>query len=82
MHPDDPARLARIRVARREAPVTRQLEPAFGYWSACSMRRGAASLAPLEEPDAYRDVPRRVLGKDGKIRPWAPPAGLGAPRPG
>jgi len=33
----------------------------------------AASLAPLEDPDAYRDVPRRVLGNDGKIRPWAPP---------
>jgi hypothetical protein len=33
----------------------------------------AASLAPLEETDAYRDVPRRVLGNDGKIRPWKPP---------
>jgi hypothetical protein len=33
----------------------------------------AASLAPLEEPDAYVGVPRRVLGNDGKIRPWAPP---------
>jgi hypothetical protein len=31
----------------------------------------AQSLAPLEEPDAYRDVPRRVLGNDGKIRPWS-----------
>lgn len=38
----------------------------------------AGSLAPLEEPGAYREVPRRVLGNDGKIRPWAP-AGPGAP---
>jgi hypothetical protein len=37
----------------------------------------AASLAPLEAPDAYRDVPRRVLGNDGKIRPWSS-AGLDA----
>ncbi len=35
----------------------------------------AGSLAPLEEPDAYRNVPRRVLGNDGKIRPWASPPG-------
>ena len=29
----------------------------------------------LENPDAYTQVPRRVLGSDGKIRPWtkAPP---------
>ncbi len=40
----------------------------------------AASLAPLEAPEAYRDVPRRMLGNDGKIRPWAP-ADSGAPGP-
>jgi len=40
----------------------------------------AGSLAPLEEPDAYRNVPRRVLGNDGRIRLWVPP-GSGAPRP-
>ena len=30
----------------------------------------AASVRPLELPDAYRQVPRRVFGKDGIIRPW------------
>ena len=28
----------------------------------------AASLRPLEPPDAYQDVPRRVPGLDGQIR--------------
>ncbi len=28
----------------------------------------AASLRPLEPPDAYHDVPRRVLGLDGQLR--------------
>jgi hypothetical protein len=28
----------------------------------------AASLRPLEPPDAYEEVPRRVLGLDGRIR--------------
>ncbi len=28
----------------------------------------AASLRPLERPDAYEAVPRRVLGGDGQIR--------------
>jgi hypothetical protein len=28
----------------------------------------AGSLAPIESPEAYRDVPRRVLGNDGTIR--------------
>jgi hypothetical protein len=37
----------------------------------------AASLAPLEAPESYRDVPRRVLGNDGKIRRWRPPASVG-----
>lgn len=32
----------------------------------------AASLAPLEAPEAYRDVPRRIFGKDGQVRPWSP----------
>jgi hypothetical protein len=31
----------------------------------------ASSLQPLEEPDAYREVPRRVRGRDGLIRPWS-----------
>lgn len=34
----------------------------------------AASLAPIEAPDAYTDVPRRILGHDGAIRPLKPPA--------
>jgi hypothetical protein len=28
------------------------------------------SLTQLEAPDAYRDVPRRIFGLDGQIRPW------------
>jgi hypothetical protein len=28
----------------------------------------AATLQPLEPPEAYEDVPRRVLGLDGQIR--------------
>jgi hypothetical protein len=32
----------------------------------------AESLAPLEAPEAYRDVPRTIHGNDGRIRPWAP----------
>jgi hypothetical protein len=28
----------------------------------------AASLRPLEPPEAYKRVPRRVLGNDGQIR--------------
>jgi hypothetical protein len=39
----------------------------------------ASRVRPVEPPDAYVGVPRRVLGNDGKIRPWAPPAGSGAP---
>ena len=35
----------------------------------------ASSLQPLEEPDAYRQVPRRVHGRDGLIRPWSGEAG-------
>lgn len=31
----------------------------------------AHSLRPLEEPDAYADVPRRVVGTDGLVRPWS-----------
>jgi hypothetical protein len=30
----------------------------------------AVSLIQLEAPDAYRQVPRRVLGKDGQVRTW------------
>ncbi len=29
----------------------------------------AARLRPVEAPDAYEEVPRRVRGKDGQIRP-------------
>ena len=40
----------------------------------------AGSLHPLEAPDAYSAVPRRVRGRDGLIRPWSGESGL--PRPG
>jgi hypothetical protein len=33
----------------------------------------AGTLAPLEEPSAYADVPRRVHCADGTIRPFAAP---------
>jgi len=29
----------------------------------------AAGLRPLEPPEAYQAVPRRVFGRDGRIRP-------------
>ena len=32
---------------------------------------GASGLQPLEEPEVYDKVPRRVRGVDGIIRPWA-----------
>jgi hypothetical protein len=32
----------------------------------------ADSLRPLEPPGAYKAVPRRVLGRDGRIRGTAP----------
>jgi hypothetical protein len=32
----------------------------------------AARVRPLEEPEAYRDVPRRVFVRRGKTRPWTP----------
>jgi hypothetical protein len=31
----------------------------------------ASGLRPLEDPERYEHVPRRVLGRDGVIRPWA-----------
>jgi hypothetical protein len=34
----------------------------------------AGAVRRLENPDAYARVPRRVLGSDGQIRPWTPPA--------
>ena len=37
-----------------------------------SVRAGA--VRPLENPGAYARVPRRVLGRDGQIRPWTPAA--------
>jgi hypothetical protein len=36
----------------------------------------AGSLQPLESPDAYSAVPRRVRGSDGLIRPWSGESGL------
>jgi hypothetical protein len=38
----------------------------------------AGSLQPLEPPDAYSAVPRRVRGSDGLIRPWSGESGLRA----
>jgi hypothetical protein len=32
----------------------------------------AGALRPIEDPEAYTDVPRRVLGNDGRIRRWTP----------
>ena len=34
----------------------------------------ADSVRRLESPEAYRNVPRRTLGRDGRIRPWTPSA--------
>jgi hypothetical protein len=34
----------------------------------------ACTVRPLEEPEAYARVPRRVLGRDGQIRRWTPAA--------
>jgi hypothetical protein len=31
----------------------------------------AAGLQPLEPPESYASVPRRVRGRDGVIRPWS-----------
>jgi hypothetical protein len=31
----------------------------------------ASGLEPLEEPESYSQVPRRVRGRDGLIRPWS-----------
>jgi hypothetical protein len=36
----------------------------------------AGSLEPLESPEAYSAVPRRVRGNDGLIRPWSGESGL------
>jgi hypothetical protein len=30
----------------------------------------AQYLTQLETPQAYRHVPRRILGRDGQVRPW------------
>ena len=44
----------------------------------------ADTVRRLEDPDAYARVPRRVLGRDGQIRPWtrAAPATPGTRDPG
>jgi hypothetical protein len=34
----------------------------------------ADAVRRLENPDAYAQVPHRVLGSDGRIRPWTSPA--------
>jgi hypothetical protein len=31
----------------------------------------AATLQPLEGPQSYEKVPRRVRGSDGVVRPWS-----------
>ena len=31
----------------------------------------ASQLEPLEDPESYARVPRRVRGRDGIIRPWS-----------
>ena len=33
---------------------------------------GADGVQRLESPEAYKNVPRRTLGRDGRIRPWVP----------
>jgi hypothetical protein len=35
----------------------------------------ADSLRPLEPPDAYEAVPRRVLGLNGQLREWSKDSG-------
>jgi hypothetical protein len=32
----------------------------------------AETVRRIEAPSAYRDVPRRTLGMDGRTRPWTP----------
>ncbi len=39
----------------------------------------AGHVRPLQRPDAYREVPRRIVGADLQIRAW--PARRGASRP-
>ena len=34
----------------------------------------ADGVRRLENPEAYMSVPRRTLGRDGRIRPWTPSA--------
>lgn len=31
----------------------------------------ASRLQPLDDPESYQHVPRRVRGRDGVIRPWS-----------
>jgi len=31
----------------------------------------ASRLQPLDDPESYQQVPRRVRGLDGVIRPWS-----------
>ncbi len=40
----------------------------------------ADSVGPLEAPEAYAGVPRRVLCNDGRIRPWTRPEHYAAAR--
>jgi len=39
----------------------------------------ADAVRQLENPEAYKNVPRRTLGRDGRIRPWTPPGGRSPP---
>lgn len=32
---------------------------------------GASAISPLDDPESYQTVPRRVRGRDGIIRPWS-----------
>ena len=36
---------------------------------------GASQVLPLEEPESYSRVPRRVRGRDGIVRLWSGEAG-------
>jgi len=40
----------------------------------------ADAVQRLESPEAYKNVPRRVLGSDGRIRPWNPTGQTGSAR--
>ena len=43
-------------------------DPARHRHKVVEVRVGA--ISPLEAPEAYAEVPRRIFGNDGKVRPW------------